>query len=58
MTEREAVIRECIEYLRARPGRKAVQTLEGMLRNEQPKAPAVEHPWRKTIKEPTCRSAP
>lgn len=52
---REAVIRECIEYTRARPGRRGVDILEGMLRGEVACAkkgkPAEDHTWRATEKE-------
>jgi hypothetical protein len=53
MTPRETVIRECIEYLKERPGRKAIQTLEGMIRAEQPKPERLPHPWRKLYKQET-----
>lgn len=50
MTDREKVIRECIEYMRQRPGRRGVSILEGMLKCEekQPKK-AANHPWRATL---------
>ena len=55
MTEREAVIRECIEYLKGRPGRNAIRSLKGMLVGElekqKPTKPAADHPWRKTEKK-------
>lgn len=51
--EREAVIRECIEHLKGRPGRNAIRSLKGMLVAEIERAkqlkPAKDHPWRKEI---------
>jgi hypothetical protein len=51
--ERESVIKECIEYMRARPGRRGVTILEAMLKAEKAKyvKPAENHPWRATVKE-------
>ena len=56
MTEREAVIRECIEYMRQRPGRRGVAILEGMLKQEKAKQikPPSDHPWRKTERHGGC----
>ena len=52
MTDREAVIRECIAHLQGRPGRNAIRSLKGMLvaeiEQQKQTKPALDHPWRKT----------
>jgi len=52
MSEREEVIRECIEYLKGRPGRNAISSLKALLNSELEKQiqskPAEDHPWRQT----------
>ena len=42
-------VQACIEYMRARPGRRGVNILEAMLKQEKAKQtkPAPDHPWRK-----------
>jgi hypothetical protein len=49
---REETIRECIEYLKGRPGRNAIRSLKALLTLEPEKAPQTkpskDHPWRQS----------
>lgn len=51
---REETIKECIAYLEARPGRKAIVSLKGMLSGIEEakgrKKHTADHVWRRTIK--------
>ncbi len=50
--ERIQVINECIQYLKDRPGRKAIHSLIALRDKQQPppnakiNKPSKDHPWR------------